>query len=192
MQGAAGMVLGGWQLSGILQLADGSPLTARFSFDHAKTGILARSDRSDRPDLISGSNNNPVLGDGRNPDNYWESSDPDLPGGQDSFVLQAPGVWGTVGRNTLILPGLATFDLSLQKNTPIAGERASLQFRAEFFNIFNRANFGTPSSTVFSSASGCTDAPSCAANASRSGSFGSISNTSTSARQIQFALKLLF
>ena len=181
LQGAAGHILGGWLVSGIVNLTDGSPITARFSFDHAKTGIVVRSDRSDRPDLVPGASNNPVVGDGRDPDNYWSNS----------FVLQAPGFWGTTGRNTLVLPGVATFDLSLQKETPIVGERVSLQFRAEFFNIFNRTNFGTPGTTVFNSAGGCNDTASCATRPV-SGSFGSISRTSTSARQVQFALKLLF
>lgn len=172
MQGAAGKVLGGWLVSGIVNLADGSPITARIPFGQSQSGVFIGSDRSDRPDLVSGADNNPIVGDGRDPDNYFSP---------DSFVLQAPGLWGNVGRNTLILPGLATFDLSLQKDTPIAGERVSLQFRAEFFNLFNRANFGTPSINVFTSSSGVP-----------SGAFGSISNTSTDARQIQFALKLLF
>ena len=56
-----------------------------------------------------------------------------------------------------------------------------MQFRAEFFNIFNRANFGTPNAVVFTSA---TAAPSPTA--------GVITSTSTTSRQIQFGLKLLW
>jgi hypothetical protein len=60
-------------------------------------------------------------------------------------------------------------------------ERVSLQFRAEFFNILNRSNFGTPNAVVFTSASP-TPAPTA----------GVITSTATSSRQIQFGLKLLF
>jgi hypothetical protein len=56
-----------------------------------------------------------------------------------------------------------------------------VQFRAEFFNLFNRANFGSPNAVVFASAS-TTPAPTA----------GVITSTSTSSRQIQFGLKLLW
>ena len=61
----------------------------------------------------------------------------------------APGTYGNLGRGTLTGPGLADVDLSLFKNTAVS-EKASLQFRAEFFNLFNRSNFGPPNTTVFS------------------------------------------
>ena len=50
-----------------------------------------------------------------------------------------PGFFGNVGRNTLTSPGLATFDLSIFKNINVS-ENTRFQFRAEFFNIFNRKN----------------------------------------------------
>jgi hypothetical protein len=73
---------------------------------------------------------------------------------------------------------LAEVDLSLVKNTAVS-ERASLQFRAEFFNVLNRANFGTPNAIVF-------------ANGTVSSSAGLITATATMSRQIQFGLKLIF
>jgi hypothetical protein len=69
-------------------------------------------------------------------------------------------------------------DASLFKET-IIHERIRLQFRAEFFNLLNRVNFGTPNSTVFS-------------GSSVSPSAGLITTTNTTSRQIQFGLKLLF
>jgi hypothetical protein len=75
-------------------------------------------------------------------------------------------------------PGLADVDLSLFKNTAVS-ERASLQFRAEFFNVLNHPNLGTPNATVFSSG---------AVNASA----GLITTLATTPRQIQFGLKLIF
>jgi hypothetical protein len=73
---------------------------------------------------------------------------------------------------------LAEVDMSIFKNTPIS-ERVHTQFRAEFFNLLNRANLGTPNSTVFS---GTQVSPSA----------GLISTLATAPRQIQFGLKLIF
>ena len=66
-----------------------------------------------------------------------------------AFILPAAGTYGNLGRGVFTGPGLADLDLSLFKTTAIS-ERASLQFRAEFFNVLNHANFGTPNATVFS------------------------------------------
>jgi hypothetical protein len=83
-----------------------------------------------------------------------------------------------VGREVLQGPGLAEFDFSVFKSTHIA-ERTSVLFRAEFFNITNRANFGVPNFAVFS-------------GANISPSAGKITSTNTTSRQIQFGLKLIF
>ena len=93
--------------------------------------------------------------------------------------LQAPnnsGFYGNLGRDTFIGPGLATWDFSVLKDTRIR-ERLSLQFRAELFNLLNRANFNTPNLIVFTP-SGV------------SGTAGAITSTSTTSRQVQFGLKL--
>ena len=97
-----------------------------------------------------------------------------------AFAIPASGTYGNVGRNVLNGPGLATTDLSIAKNTAIS-EKLRAQFRAEFFNIFNRANFGTPNAVVFTSAG---SAPSSTA--------GVITATASTSRQIQFGLKLLW
>ena len=81
-------------------------------------------------------------------------------------------------------PGLATWDFSALKDTTIH-ERLSLQFRAELFNILNRANFNTPNLILFT--------PPTAANPSGlSGTAGVINSTATTSRQVQFGLKLLW
>jgi len=77
---------------------------------------------------------------------------------RNAFLAPATGTYGNVGRDTLIGPGLARLDVSFSKNTALS-EKLRLQFRAELFNILNRANFGTPNAVVFSSASS-TPAPS--------------------------------
>jgi hypothetical protein len=87
--------------------------------------------------------------------------------------------FGSLGRNVVIGPGFSTVDFSVIKNTKL-NETLRLQFRAEFFDIFNHANFGQPGNVVGSV------------------SFGRITNTrfptgdSGSSRQVQFALKLGF
>jgi hypothetical protein len=88
------------------------------------------------------------------------------------------GFYGNLGRDTLIGPGLATWDLSVLKNTHMT-ERTALQFRAEFFNVLNRANFNTPNAIVFTPSGVSPTA-------------GVITSTSTNSRQIQFGLELVF
>jgi hypothetical protein len=91
---------------------------------------------------------------------------------------------GNSGRNSVVGPGLATFDFSMFKNNYIRriSENFNVQFRAEFFNLLNRPNFGTPvdNSTMFDS------------KGNPVGGAGALDNLSTSARQIQFALKLIW
>jgi hypothetical protein len=86
--------------------------------------------------------------------------------------------WGNATRDNLTGPGLATRDFSAIKNTTLR-ERLSLQFRAEIFNLLDRANFNTPNLIVFTPSG-------------LSGSSGVITATSTTARQVQFGLKLMW
>jgi hypothetical protein len=95
-----------------------------------------------------------------------------------AFMLPTAGTYGNLGRGVYSGPGLADVDFSLFKSTAIT-ERTHLQFRAEFFNIGNHANFGTPNATVFS-------------NGAISPTAGLITSTATTSRQIQFGLKLIF
>ncbi|MGA2593285.1 MAG: hypothetical protein ABSH32_25495 [Bryobacteraceae bacterium] len=84
----------------------------------------------------------------------------------------------TLGRNTFRGPDLRNFDLALIKDTPLreraGAELASLQFRAEFFNVFNIVNFGLPSNILLGPG------------------FGEISRTAGTSRQIQFSLKVIY
>ncbi|MBI2822408.1 MAG: TonB-dependent receptor [Acidobacteria bacterium] len=165
LTGIAAKVAGGWQVSSILSLSTGAPVNARLGDNRSRS--QSGPDVADRPDLRPGASNNPVLG---GPDRYFDP---------EAFILQAAGFWGNVGRNTLIGPGLANFDLSLVKDTPLRGEERKVEFRAEFFNLANRANFGNPANFVFS-------------GGARLGNAGRITTTTTTSRQIQFALKLIF
>jgi len=102
-----------------------------------------------------------------------------------------PGISGTcqnlvgnAARNSIVGPGLVDFDFSLFKNNYIKriSESFNVQFRAEFFNILNRANFTAPinNSALFDS------------NGNPVGGAGAVNQTSTTSRQIQFALKLIW
>ena len=159
MAGAARHLLDGWQLSGIMSLADGPPTS--LEVNRARGLTVALNGRSQKPDLVPGADHNPVLG---GPDQYFDLS---------AFVAPSGNTIGNVGRSTLIGPGVANVDLSLAKNTAI-GEHVNLQFRAEFFNIFNRANFGLPNERIDQS------------------SGGRIDRTVLTNRQIQFGLRVEF
>lgn len=162
-------LLSGWQASGIATISSGFPFTALVGFDITRS--LVRDGH--RPNLRPGRSANPVLG---GPDRYFDVS---------AFELQPEGFLGTLGRNTLIGPGYATFDLALVKRVEM-GESAALDFRFEAFNLFNRPNFASPNNAqfgtvVFNDSSGIP-----VANAAR------IASTVGSSRQLQFGLKLTF
>jgi len=94
-----------------------------------------------------------------------------------AFSLPLAGTFGSVARGSFIGPGFWNLDTALHKRFSI-NERVDMQFRAEAFNIFNHANFALPDPLVFS-------------ETSYNSSAGSITATSNTSRQIQFALKLL-
>ncbi len=97
-----------------------------------------------------------------------------------AFLPPAAGTYGNVSRDALTGPGLSEIDVSAAKSTHIA-EHVGLQFRAEFFNIFNHTNFLTPNEVVYTSAT-----------LGISPTAGIVTATSTTPRQIQFGAKLLF
>ena len=115
---------------------------------------------------------------------------------------EAPlGQLGNSPRNLLRLPGLGKWDFSLVKDTKLGflGEQGGLEFRAEFFNIINRVNFGAPATTIFTStldpttgAGGNLQAPTGANALNPLGTATQISTTNGSSRQIQLALKVIF
>ena len=156
---------GGWQIGGIASFSSGHPFTPQVGFDNARQITRSNGD-GQRPDLTPGATKNPVLG---GPDKYFDVT---------VFTLPPTGFFGNLGRNTVIGPGLANFDFSLNKTTKLS-ESKSLQFRSEFFNLTNRANFSLPAQRVFDSRG-------------RVGSAGRIASTRTTARRIQFGLKFLF
>jgi hypothetical protein len=160
------VLLAGWQWNGIFTAASGNPFSVLVGFDRARARFQAGSNPG-RPDLVPGASTNPVLG---GPDRYYDPL---------AFNLPEAGFYGNLGRNTVVGPGLVNFDFSLGKNFPLR-EGVRLQFRAEVFNLLNHPNFAIPSQRAVFSSTG------------RVGSAGRITSTLTSARQIQFGLKLVY
>lgn len=164
LSGVADTVLGGWQVSSIITLTSGRPETISMG----TTVLTGRLASGRRPDLIPGGNDNPVLG---GPDQYFDPT---------QFVPAPATRFGTVGRNTLIGPGLATVDLSVIKNFPLraVSDDFRISFRADVFNLLNRANFSQPSTNVFDGQGRLNNA------------VGRITSTSTPARQGQLSLRV--
>jgi hypothetical protein len=101
-----------------------------------------------------------------------------------AFTLPPAGFLGNAGRNMLRGPGLANVEFSMIKEMAVKtlGESGTLQFRAEFFNLFNQVNFSPPNRTVFTGTGAAVPLPTA----------DQIRSTATPSRQIQFALRLLF
>jgi hypothetical protein len=161
--GLGNKIISGWQLNGIATLLSGFPFTPQIGSNRSGDGNTRNPDRPTPNPGFSG----PVLL--RRQAQWFDAN---------AFILPDVGTWGTIGRGTLSGPGLADLDMSLSKNIFIS-EKTSLQFRTEFFNALNRTNLGTPNPIVFS-------------GGGVSPSAGLITTTATTARQIQFGLKLIY
>ena len=158
-------LVGGWSVNSIVTLQDGFPFTPQLSYNPSNNGDTRNPVRPFRNPDFTGP---VILG---NPKQWFNPN---------AFLAPPAnsGFYGDLGRDTFIGPGLATWDFSALKETTIH-ERLSLQFRAEIFNLLNRANFNTPNLIVFTP-SGV------------SGTAGAITSTSTTSRQVQFGLKLIW
>ena len=172
LQGAAGWVLGGWQLGSILQARTGLPFTPIVGGDPLGQNS---TNTFDYPNRLGG----PGCQSAVNPGNINAYIN------LQCFAFPSPSnLLGNARRNSLIGPGLVNLDFSVFKNNYIKriSESFNVQFRAEFFNILNHANFSSPddNNTLFDQ----TGAP--------IGGAGLIDSTSTTAREIQFALKLIW
>jgi len=157
--------VGGWSVASIITVQSGFPFTPQLSYNPSNNGDTRNPVR---PFLNPNFKGPVVLG---KPSQWFDPN---------AFLAPPPnsGFYGNVGRDTYSGPGLATWDFSVLKDTAIR-ERLSLQFRAEIFNLLNRANFNTPNLIVFTPAG-------------LSGTAGAITSTSTTSRQVQFGLKLLW
>jgi hypothetical protein len=165
LSGFGSVMASDWSVNSILTLQSGFPFTAQLSYNPSNNGDTRNPVR---PFLNPNFTGNPILG---TPAQWFNPN----------VFLQPPansGFWGNAPRDNLVGPGLATWDFSTIKNTKLR-ESLSLQFRAEIFNLTNRANFNTPALITFTPSG-------------LSGTAGAITSTSTTTRQVQFALKLLW
>ena len=114
------------------------------------------------------------------------------------FTLGPLGNLGDASRGMLRGPGLANWDLSLSKDTALRflGEQGAIQFRADFFNLLNRANFGMPNGTVFvgklTDIGAYSEKNAGITPSNLLGTTGQITATSTTSRQIQLSLRVIF
>ena len=197
LTGVMAWPVSGWEWNGILTLTGGVPFTVLIGGDPLglnNTDPFAYPNRS-----TSGTCSSPV--NPGNPDNYIKLNCFSLPTAPSSFAAQcvdfpgasqpAPGgrvycanLLGNESRNALIGPGLANFDTSFFKNNPIKriSETFNVQFRAEIFNLLNRPNFVPPTDneTILDQTGATVPGA------------GQITRTSTTSRQIQFALKFIW
>jgi len=133
---AASLVLGGWQLNGILRFATGTPFTA--TADSTSCNCPGNGQFADAIAPIT------YLG-GIGPGQPWFSTA--------SFAAPAPNRFGTAGRNTIRGPRLSNYDLSVFRVFGIS-ERIRLEYRGEFYNLTNTPHFSNPSGTATSATFG--------------------------------------
>lgn len=167
----------GWELLSISTISSGSPFTVYSGIQQTSAG----SNGADRPDQIG----KPDLSTARKVrEDYFGL------GAANASYFYIPinlaggtgpnsGRFGTLGRNTFRGPAYYNYDFAMIKDTPFGtrksgSELVDLQFRAEFFNLFNIVNMGLPANTI------------------KGSGFGEISKTAGNSRQIQFSLKLIY
>jgi outer membrane receptor protein involved in Fe transport len=171
--GLTAALLKGWQLNNITTVRTGHPFTVQMDFNRSGNLNTVSFSRHERPDVKPGCSNDPILG---GPDRYWDVN---------CFQLPPVNQRGDLGRNTLIGPGLVAVDVSLAKSFELGGRR-SLQFRAEAFNLPNHPNFAVPSGRTAFTGAAADGSPIIAPT------WGRITSTVTTSRQIQLGLKLTF
>jgi hypothetical protein len=173
-------VTAGWELLSISTITSGSPFTVYSGIQQTGAG----TNGTDRPDQIATPQLSTAHSSTRRREDYFglgtnNSSFFSIPIGIPGGTGPNSGRFGTLGRNTFFGPAYYDFDYALIKSTPFGHrpsgvERGDIQFRAEFFNLFNVVNMGLPANTI------------------KGSGFGVISKTAGTSRQIQFSVKLVY
>jgi hypothetical protein len=176
LSGLAAGLAKGWQMGGIFEASSGPPFTVVMAGDPLG---MNNTDPWDYPDRLTISG----CGSQINPGNPFYVK-------TNCFAPATPiNRLGNSGRNPLTGPGLVNLDFSLFKNFPVKriSESAAVQFRAEFFNILNRANFAPPidNDVLY-------NAPTPGQPNPPIGGAGLIDATQTPPREIQFGLKIVW
>jgi hypothetical protein len=155
-------VLGGWQISTIATLQSGTPFTVQTGFDNSSTALGGYP--VDRPDVVAGVS---VRTSPQTTSHWWNYG---------AYTTATPGTFGDAARNSLIGPGVVNFDAAIHKDFRMFyNENHRLQLRFEAFNAPNHPNWGSPSP-----------------NHNVASTFGQITTTSTTMRDLQFAAKYVF
>lgn len=154
-------VFANWGVNSLIQLSSGNPFTVTTGRDASLTGV-----NFDRPNVVGIPYRASYTNKTDKINRFFNTS---------AFTANLPGTYGNAGRNIISGPGLANVNLSLVKSIPITEHFGTMQFRAEFFNALNHANFGQPDGNL--------------SNASTS--FGKIT-TAGDPRIMQFALRYQF
>jgi len=170
MNRAADLIIGGWKMDAIVSVHSGFPITI-LSVDQTNQSIRGSSTR---PNFYQ-----PMVLQNQSIDHWFGTTNtycltPGVNTGSCAYGVAAPGVFGNAGVGTQRAPDFRNLDLSFGKKFNVT-ERHYLDFRADFFNIANHANFGPPGATV-----------------SSPGSFGVISTQIGGSRVIQMVLKYYF
>jgi Carboxypeptidase regulatory-like domain len=161
--GVADFVLGGWQVGGILTLQDGFPFTLNCS-----TGTVQNGGGGCYPDPAPGNPDWKLPASERSRTRYFNTA---------AFVDRNPEYgtgfrYGTLKRNSLVGPGIKSFDLSINKNFHVGDDH--LEFRVEVFNLPNAAIWGQPGTQLGTP------------------NYGVITSTRMDSRQVQLGLKFVF
>jgi hypothetical protein len=205
----------GWWLGNIVNVQTGFPFTPVLTINRSNSGVLGST--GDRPDLVGTAssvtftckgntsafltapacNGATPTSSGTVTYNYVPFNASTVTVGDPNewfnplmFQLQPAGTLGDASRDMLRGPGLGTWNLSINKDTRVGwlGEKGAIEFRAEIFNLLNRANFSIPSGTVLTGTTtdgtGFSETP--------VNGVAKISTTQTSSRQVQLALKMIF
>jgi hypothetical protein len=197
MTGIEGKLVNGWNVSGVTVVQDGNPITIIDSRNGAAYGTNGTGTDSgfSRAQLCSGATVGDIKTPGgtqKNLNNYFNKAAfclaPDVP--NSAVVIgptgpEIPTDYGNLAPGVVTGPGEFNWDVSIIKTTPIFGEGKVLQFRTEFYNAFNHAQFGNPTGAF--AVGSPLELPNVGA-----ANFGIINTSSVNPRIIQFALKFLF
>jgi hypothetical protein len=195
--GVANWLASGWQLGTIFKVADGTPFTPTFGSDGDVLGKL-NGDSFDYPNRLGGSGCNSLI-NSRNTAGYIKTQCFAVPTAPNAAFftahcdptfgtlanLQCAQLRGNSGRNIINGPGITNLDFSVFKNNrmPKLSENFNIQFRAEFFNVLNHANYNPPPTT--------TNTDIFAPDGTRNAVAGRL-KSAAEAREIQFAIKVVF
>jgi hypothetical protein len=172
--------LGGWQLSGIASARSGLPLNITMS--RPASALPDQINKGQHPNRVP---NVSLYPSHKTPENWLNPA---------ALATPANGTWGNLGRNAVRAPGVWQIDPALSKRFPIT-ERVGVNFRAEAFNILNRAQYGQPG-TSWAPPTGTPGSPDYSPNPNGYGIITSSYSTNATGtgtpRELQFSLKIDF